>query len=80
MGIPLKQKALAILMLWLVIGSTVWLATSQGWVRWILLGVAVGVTVHLVKIKTYKPKATPGPSRRENDALDEETQKGTADT
>ena len=55
-GIPLKQKALTILLLWLTIGSTAWLAISQWWVRWILLGIAVGVTIHLVKIKTYKPK------------------------
>ncbi|MBT8421191.1 MAG: YbaN family protein [Gammaproteobacteria bacterium] len=53
-GISLKQKALTIFVLWLVIGSTAWLATSQGWVRWILLGVAVGVTVHLVKMRTYQ--------------------------
>lgn len=55
-GIPLKQKVLTILVLWLTIGSTVWLSASQWWVQWILLGIAVGVTIHLAKIKTYKPK------------------------
>lgn len=55
-GIPFKQKVLTILLLWLTIGSTAWLAVSQWWVRWILLGIAAGVTIHLVKIKTYKPK------------------------
>ena len=55
-GIPLKQKVLSILLLWLTIGSTAWLAISQWWVRWILLGIAVGVTIYLVKVKTYKPK------------------------
>ncbi len=55
-GIPLRQKVLTILFLWLTIGSTAWLAISQWWVRWILLGIAVGVTIHLLKIKTYKPK------------------------
>jgi uncharacterized membrane protein YbaN (DUF454 family) len=55
-GIPLKQKVLTIMLLWLTIGSTAWLAISQWWVRWILLGIAVGVTIHLVKVKTYKPK------------------------
>lgn len=54
-GVPLKQKMLTIFLLWLTIGSTAWLAISQWWVRWILLGIAVGVTIHLVKIKTYKP-------------------------
>jgi len=78
MGIPLKQKALTILVLWLVIGSTAWLATSQNWVRWILLGVAVGVTVHLVKMKTYKLKAKPGSSLGVNDVSEEEIQERTA--
>ena len=71
-GIPLKQKALTILLLWLTIGSTAWLAISQWWVRWILLGIAVGVTIHLVKAKTYKPKAKPGPSLREYDLSERE--------
>ena len=66
-GIPLKQKAVTILLLWLTIGSTAWLAISQWWVRLILLGVAIGVTIHLVKVKTYKPKSKPGPSLRESD-------------
>nr|VFJ65083.1 MAG: hypothetical protein BECKFW1821B_GA0114236_11002 [Candidatus Kentron sp. FW] len=79
MGIPLGQKVLAILVLWLVTGSTAWLATSRGWVRWILLGVAVGVTVYLVRIKTYKPKGTSGPSPGGDDASEGETRKGAAD-
>ena len=71
-GIPLKQKAVSILLLWLTIGSTAWLAISQWWVRCILLGIAVGVTIHLVKLKTYKPKAKPGPSFREYDLSERE--------
>ncbi len=58
-GIPLKQKVLTILLLWLVIGSTVWSTISQWWIRLILFGIAVGVTVHLVRIKTYKSKTQP---------------------
>ena len=67
-GIPLKQKILIILLLWLTISSTAWLAVSQWWVRWILLGIAVGVTIHLVKLKTYRPKTKPDPSLREYDS------------
>jgi hypothetical protein len=67
-GILLKQKVLTILLLWLTIGSTAWLAISQWWVRWILLGIAVGVTIHLVKIKTFKPKIQPGPLLKEYDS------------
>jgi uncharacterized membrane protein YbaN (DUF454 family) len=54
-GIPLKLKILTILLLWLTIGSTAWLAVSQWWIRLILIGIAVVVTFHLVNIKTYKP-------------------------
>jgi uncharacterized membrane protein YbaN (DUF454 family) len=72
-GIPLKQKAVTILLLWLTIGSTAWLAVSQWWVRCILLGVAVGVTIHLVKAKTYRPKAKPGPSLGEPGLSERET-------
>jgi len=63
-GIPLKQKVLTILLLWLTIGSTAWLAVSQWWVRWTLLGIAFGVTIHLVKIKTYKQKTQYSSVRR----------------
>ena len=67
-GIPLKQKVLTILLLWLTIGSTAWLAISQWWVRLILLVIAVGVTIHLVKIKTFKPKTQPDPLLNEYDS------------
>ena len=60
-GIPLKLKVLTILLLWLTIVSTAWLAVSEWWLRLIMLGIAVGVTIHLVKIKTYKPKTKPSP-------------------
>ncbi len=36
-GIPLRQKVLTILLLWLTIGSTVWLVISPWWLRLILL-------------------------------------------
>ena len=54
-GIPLKLKVFTILLLWITIGSTAFLVVSQWWIRWILLGIAVAVTIHLVKIKVYKP-------------------------
>lgn len=54
-GIPLKQKVLTILLLWLTICYTALFFVSLWWVKSILLGIAVGVTIYLIKIKTLKP-------------------------
>ncbi len=54
-GIPRRQKALTILLLWLTIGSTACLTTSPWWLPPLLLGIAVAVTIHLLRIKTYRP-------------------------
>lgn len=55
-GIPRKQKVLTIIILWLTIGYTAVFAVTVCWVRIILAGIAMGVTVHLIKIKTFKPE------------------------
>lgn len=70
-GIPLKQKMLTILLLWLTIGYTVLFIVSPGWVKLILLGIAAGVTIHLIKIKTLKPEA-PSPQLFKEQNLPEE--------
>jgi len=54
-GIPPRQKMLTLLLLWLTIGSTVGFAISLWWLRWLLLVIAVIVTIHLLMIKTYRP-------------------------
>ncbi len=54
-GIPLKQKVVTILLLWSTIGLTSWLAVSRWWLRLILFIIAVGVTIHLITIKTFRP-------------------------
>lgn len=58
-GIPLKQKILTILLLWLTIGYAVLFVVLAWWIKFILLGTAVGVTVHLLRIKTFKPEVQP---------------------
>ena len=55
-GIPLIHKICTIALLWLTIGLSAWRFMSQWWLRLILLGVAVGVTWHLLSIKTYRPE------------------------
>ncbi len=56
-GLPLQQKILTILLLWVTIGYAVWFVISLWWLEVILLGIAVGVTIHMVRIKTYRPGA-----------------------
>ena len=56
-GIPLKQKILSILLLWLTIGYAALVVLSLWWAKLILLGIAVGVTIHLISIKTLEPEA-----------------------
>jgi uncharacterized membrane protein YbaN (DUF454 family) len=51
-GIPLRQKLLSISLLWLTIGTTIWLAVTVWWLKAFLILVAAGVTVHLGTIKT----------------------------
>jgi uncharacterized protein len=55
-GISLKQKILTITVLWLTIGYTVLWVVSLWWVQLILLTIATGVTIHLVRIKTLNPE------------------------
>ncbi|MDX9864084.1 MAG: YbaN family protein [Anaerolineaceae bacterium] len=55
-GIPLKQKVFSITMLWLTIGYAAWFVIPLWWVRVILLGIATGVTIHLVRVKSFKPE------------------------
>lgn len=55
-GIPLKQKVLTITLLWLSIGYAALFVAPLWWVRLILFGIATGVTIHLVRTKTYRPE------------------------
>jgi hypothetical protein len=56
-GIPLKQKVLTITLLWVTIGYAAGFVVSQWWLRLILVGIASGVTIHLIRTKTYRPEA-----------------------
>lgn len=56
LGMPLKQKIFSIALLWVTIGYSVIFIMDMWWLRLLLLGIAVGVTIHLLSIKTYKPE------------------------
>lgn len=55
-GMPLKQKIITLTFLWITMGYAVLFVVPLWWVKLILLGIAAGVTTHLVRLKTFKPE------------------------
>ena len=56
-GMSLRQKATTLAVLWVSIGFSIWIIAGSFWVNLLLAAVAVGVTVHILWIKTYRPEA-----------------------
>jgi len=54
-GISVRQKATTIAILWASIGFSIWYVAGAFWLTLLLAAVAIGVTVHLVMIKTHHP-------------------------
>jgi uncharacterized protein len=54
-GLPLKQKILTVVFLWLTIGLSAFVFVDKLWVQVLLLLIAMAVTLHLMMIKTCKP-------------------------
>lgn len=61
-GMARSHKTAVLLLLWLTIGSSAAFAIQLGWVRLLLVGIAGGVTFHILKIPTFRPEAAPAPS------------------
>jgi len=61
-GMPRREKILTLAVLWVTIGFATVFVASAWWIRLILLAVACGVTIHLVRIKTHIPPADEKPS------------------
>ncbi|MFN0139759.1 MAG: YbaN family protein [Pyrinomonadaceae bacterium] len=55
-GISLRQKISTIAILWASIGISIWYVAGSFWLTLLLAAVAVGVTVHLLWLKTSKPE------------------------
>ena len=60
-AVPLRAKVLGILLVWVGLGLTIWLATGQLWVRILLAGVGLAVTIFLLSLRTWRPTVT-GPA------------------
>ena len=63
-GISIRQKVSTIATLWLSIGFSMWLVGGL-WIDLLLIAIALGVTIHLVMLKTF---------RAEEQATDVETE------
>ena len=55
-GVPLKFKIFTITLLWITIIVSVFLVMNNYWIKIILILIAIGVTIHILTIKTYKKK------------------------
>ncbi len=55
-GMRLRHKVLALIVMWVSIGWTVQNAVPVWWGKLILLAIALSVSIHLLRIKTYKPR------------------------
>jgi len=53
-GIPFKTKILSISLLWVTIGYSAVFVASIPLVRAILIGIAIGVTIHIIRIRTLR--------------------------
>jgi len=61
-GIPLREKILTIVALWLSISFSALYVVESWWGKLLLVAVAVGVTVHLFRIKTPRADAKTPPA------------------
>ena len=55
-GVPLQFKIFTITLLWLTILFSMYFVIRHFWIEIILMIIAIGVTTHILTIKTYKQK------------------------
>lgn len=56
LGISIRQKVTTIVILWASIGFSIWFVAGEFWLTLLLVAVVIGVTLHLVLLKTYRPE------------------------
>jgi uncharacterized membrane protein YbaN (DUF454 family) len=52
--ISLKTKIITVLMLWVTISLSAFLAVSAWWIRLLLFVIAIGITIHILSYRTKK--------------------------
>lgn len=58
-GITVRQKVTTIAILWASIAFSIWFVAGAFWLTLLLVAVAIGVTIHLLMLKTYRPETSP---------------------
>lgn len=53
LGIKLSHKIFTIILLWLTIGYSVIVIVTNNWIKFMLIIIAISVTIHLIRLKTY---------------------------
>jgi uncharacterized membrane protein YbaN (DUF454 family) len=61
-GMPMRSKIITLATLWLTIGISIVLV-ALWWVKLLLLVIALGVTIHIVMLKTFRPASAPASER-----------------
>jgi uncharacterized membrane protein YbaN (DUF454 family) len=59
-GITQRARVLNLVALWVVIGYSALFAASTPWLRLLLAAIAVGVSLHLLSLRTMTPELTAG--------------------
>lgn len=57
--IPKKSKIIAICFLWMSIGGSVLFIITKPYVKFILISIATGVTIHILRLKTSEASKVP---------------------
>ncbi len=57
-GISMRQKVSTTAMLWASIGFSLWIIGGGFWITLLLGGIAVGVTIHICWLKTFRAEET----------------------
>ena len=55
-GITMRQKILTLTLLWVAIGYAALIIVEKLWLTLLLFGIAIGVTIHLLTLKTLNAK------------------------
>lgn len=53
-GISMQQKVTTTMILWASIGFSIWIMSAGFWITLLLIAIAIGVTAHLVLLKTFR--------------------------